>query len=204
MEVEDTALTLLPSTEDINEVEELDWPHMFDYRDRLARALYRQQGWRYPLEEYLSAGNLGMAEGLATFQSSFGYPLLAHIKVVMKKRMLQVRISEAGHGNIPDRNKGVSLARYQTVSGVPVHMIEQSLALLHPSLAHRGYLRRYLQELFIYIADRYGEDDLRLFFSWLMGESWEDIEREWKIPLNTLTVRVSRLRKQVIFYDRLG
>ena len=166
-------------------------------RDQLAHQFYRSQGRRYPLEEYLSAGNLGLAEGLAAFDAGRAVPLPVHLRVRMVYRMRNVRLTEAGHGNMPERSAGPLLARYVTVAYNPA-----CLARLHPPLAHTGYARRYLWEVWQYLTQAAGHlPDLGLLAGWLLGESPQKLAAQTGLSVPSVDKRLHRTRRLAQQYD---
>jgi hypothetical protein len=114
---------------------------LLDYRNALAHYFYKRQGYRYPLEEYISAGNLGIAEGVALYNTDKG-EILPYVKMRIQSRIRKVIALENKLGN-------------------------KIKLILHPALHNTGYSRRYLREIYSYIHKNFIPRDIEYFNKWL-------------------------------------
>jgi len=115
-------------------------------RDMLAHYFFRKQKYRYPLEEYISAGNLGIAEGLFTYEEKAYGTVEAYICMKMKSRMLHVVQLENKLGN-------------------------KVKLILHPCMKNTGYYRVYLKEIYAFINKKFSKGKVDTFNKWL----YEDV-----------------------------
>jgi RNA polymerase sigma factor (sigma-70 family) len=128
---------------------EVDWGELFTWRDRVAHYWYLRHGQRYPLEEYVSAGNLGLAEAVATFRPGSGQSWRWYVKGRLRWRMMEVVRHGEGHIN-ETRHGGLRTAyRYAVLSTDPA-VLDRAVASARPHEGdpwHRARLRQALGQL---------------------------------------------------------
>jgi len=126
-------------------------------RDILSATMYRKQGGRYPLQEYQSAGNMGIAETLAAWDTApkQGTTLAQCAYMRMLGHMKRVRLHEQGlFNNIRPRNhRGVSTEVRYTHESLESYPAYKSL-VANTGLAEphkEGFARVLLCEILLYL-----------------------------------------------------
>jgi hypothetical protein len=150
---EDMMVSPLEQHEVTTPLTEDELQYLLEQRKDMAKYWCWRHAYRIPLEEYISAGNLGIAEGLDTFDVTKNADKLLHIRQYMQHTMQKVLREEKKLGNkIPQP--------------------------LHPQLAHRGYLRCLIKELYWHLSNTVQEKELYLYDLWVLGYSFEQIKRK--------------------------
>lgn len=153
----------------------LDWPIITNQRDRMAHYWHRVHRKRYPLQEYYSAGNLGIAEALADFNMHRGQTLETHIRMRMKYHMMKMYITEEKVGFNP-------------------------LAELHAPLANAGYNRILLLEIFTQLLLLYSLKEREVFLLYLLEHTWSEIAAITGKSIGAGSSIVWRMRTAIMRY----
>jgi hypothetical protein len=114
---------------------------LVEYGKALAQYFYMKQYCRYPLEEYISATHLGIAEALDSYTLDKG-EIVSYVKMRMQSRVLKVVKLENKLGN-------------------------KVKLLLHPHMSNTGYLRWYLREIYTHVYTHFSTRDVTYFNTWL-------------------------------------
>ncbi len=141
---------------------------MLKQRDTLAKIMYKRGRARVPLEEYVSAGNLGLVMGLRDYdeekgmslESWCGHVMAWEMKKVVGRERREVEVKE-GFGSSVMRNMGFS--------------------------------RRFLEECFGYVEGKWGEMGVEALVMYGFGYTWEEIGE--RTGLKGVGMRVSRMKE---------
>jgi hypothetical protein len=147
------------------------WTELYRKRDTLAAYWYTRQGTRIPLEEYQSMGNEALAEGLATFDPTKSLSLLPYVTILLHNRLRQVRLRQAGAGNLQRTNGATrGLQKYQTdtqdAAWWPVHA-----GITRPV----GEARVYLTQILAYLKATLADDTWQMFEQHVHGDTLREI-----------------------------
>jgi len=163
----------------INTLDDSTMTRLTRYRDAMARRLVRRSHGAIPIEEFQSAGNLGITLGWLSWTPSLGYTcwqhcrmhLLGHMLTVWKREAV-VRASDA-RWNIPAR------------------------------AAHTGFLRCYVEDVFRLAERHCTPRDQRILQALCAEElgliaAWEDaMVLDGDDTANALAIRLHYLRKRL-------
>ena len=137
-------------------------------RNHLALLLFRRTRRVVPLEELVSAGNLGIAMAIHKYVPGQGRSIVSFCNHKMHWEMLHAIRTE-------------------------MHALEEPI-ILHPPLYNTGYVRCILSDVLGRIESLWGKENLHLFELAAVGWKVAELSRHLRIPFGTIGTRMRRVR----------
>ncbi len=137
-----------------------DLDKLIHLRDMLAQAFFRKQGSRYPLQEYISAGNLAIAEVLHESCSQEQLTDFVYTRIV--SRMQNVRVRESGlfNNKRTEKQKGNSKETHYSIESLESY--PEYISLLPntklPTPHKNGFFRILLSKVLLDLQTNYSRE----------------------------------------------
>lgn len=180
----------------------MEWTEIFGHRDRLAWYWHRRHGRRVPLEEYVSAGNLAIAEALAVFTATHRVPWRMYLRIRIHYNMRKVRFWEAGIGNWPERRIGTTRKRAATPLYVVGNKAPEWPGWRALPCQPQGENRTYLSETLAHLEAQLSMDKLDVFTQSVFGEEVQAIATA--LEVTTRAIQVILVEVQSVLHAWVG